>query len=292
MPIHYIVLEGGGYLGLTALGALHQLQKEKFYDIENIKGIYATSVGAFIGIILCLKMDWEIMLQYIIERPWHKIVTLNSQMVLASIFKKRYFDISLFRESLKNLLQSVDLTIDITLKELYEYSNIDIHIFSTKLNTFELIDFNHKTHPAVKIVDALYKSSTLPFIFQPLWYEGSFYVDGGLVNNYPVNKCIVDKIHTDDILGIRYNFLLKPEVLDENAHVLEYAFFLYKNFFRILRNQRNVLLKNEIIIPCDAISIGECKQLLHHSELRKKYIINGRKAAQLFLTYMKKNNIY
>ena len=292
MPIQYIVLEGGGYMGLASLGALNELQKEKFYNIDNIKGIYATSVGAFIGAILCLKMDWDVMLKYVIERPWHKVVTFSSHMLLESLFKRGIFDISFFRESLKNLLQSVDLTINITLLELYEYSHIELHIFSTKLNTFELVDFNYKTHPTMKIIDAIYKSSTLPFIFQPMWYDGSFYLDGGLVNNYPVNKCIADNAIPDEILGIQHNILSKDKGLDKNAHILEYAFFLYKKFFRILRAKSDIAIKNEIIIPCDKVSVIECKELLQNSEMRKKYLINGEKAVRLFLTYAKKNNIH
>ena len=46
-------------------------------------------------------------------------------------------------------------------------------------------------------------------------------------------------------------------------------------------------IENEIIIPCDPISINECKRLLEEATLREKYIMNGRKAARLFLTYRK-----
>ena len=288
MTIQYIVLEGGCYMGISALGALYTLQNEQFYDIDNIKAIYASSIGSFIGTVLCLKLKWEVILNYIEERPWYKIINFTPNQILEIMFKKGIFDISFFRESLKNLLQSVDLNIDITLNELYQYSKIELHIFSTKLNTFTLTDFSYKTHPNMKIIEAIYKSSTLPFIFQPLYYEGSYYLDGGLINNYPVNLCIKDGADANTILGIYYNILEKEEGLPIDAHVLEFAFFMYKKFFRILRKVNNINLVNEIIIPCEGVSLTECKELLKSKKLRKKYLENGKKSAQLFLLYLKK----
>jgi predicted acylesterase/phospholipase RssA len=288
MPIKHIILEGGGYMGLSALGALSELQKEKFYDISNIQSIYATSIGAFIGVMLCLKIDWDIMLDYIKDRPWHKIVTFTPNMILETITKKGIFDISFFRESMRNLLLVADFTIDLTLEELYTHSNIELHICATKLNTMELVEFTGKTHPTMKIIDAIYASSTLPFIFQPLWYENSYYLDGGLVNNYPLDLCIENGGNVDDILGIHYNIMIKDKVLGQDAHLLEYSWFLYKKLFRKLRKVNDIKLINEIIIPCDVISINECKQLLRCASLREKYITHGKKAAQLFFSYMKR----
>ena len=55
--IKHIVLEGGHYLGLGAIGSLKYLNQNNFYDIDNIKTIYGTSIGAFIGVILALKVE-------------------------------------------------------------------------------------------------------------------------------------------------------------------------------------------------------------------------------------------
>ena len=39
-------MASGGYKGLNILGVLSELSREKFYDIENIKTIYGSSIGA------------------------------------------------------------------------------------------------------------------------------------------------------------------------------------------------------------------------------------------------------
>ena len=74
--IKHIVLEGGSYKGIGIIGTLKYLSENKYYDINNIQTIYGTSMGAYIGILLCLKMDWEVLVDYIINRPWEKLFQL------------------------------------------------------------------------------------------------------------------------------------------------------------------------------------------------------------------------
>lgn len=288
MTIKNLVLGGGGYLGLTTLGALHELHNKQIYDIDDINDIYSVSIGAFIGVILCLKMDWKVIIEYIKDRPWHKVVSVTPDMILNTMSKKGLLDNSFFYESLKNLFNSVDLTTDITLQELFEYSHITLHIFSVKLNDMTLVDFNHKTHPKMKVIDAVYASSTLPFIFQPFWYEDSYYLDGGLLNNYPLDICIKNGAQNEDILGIKYNILPESKTLRRDVEMMEFSFFIYKKFFRKLRQNTIPKISNEILIPCDPISLKECKDLLEDADKRWKYIKNGTQAARLFLSYMER----
>ena len=287
MPIKHIVLGGGGYLGLTTLGALHELHTNKIYHIDNITNIYSISIGALIGVILCLKIDWHIIIEYIKDRPWHKVITITPDMILNTLDKKGLLDNSFFHESLINLFKSVDLTAEITLQELFEYSQITLHIYSVKLNDMSLVDFNHKTHPNMKVIDAVYASSALPFIFQPFWYQDSYYLDGGLLNNYPLDLCIKNGGEHAEILGIKYTIAPEKKILRKEAKMMEFSFFIYKKFFRKLRQCQTYTITNEIHIPCDAINLQECKDLLEDSDKRGKFIQSGVQAAQLFLSYKK-----
>jgi len=289
MPIQHIVLEGGSYLGLYALGALYELEKNDYYNINNIKTIYGTSVGAFIGALLCLKMDWETLLDYIKERPWHKIVHFTSDMILEIFSKKGVFDSSFFSHSFKNLLEANEFTLEVTLQELYDYSNIELHIFITELRTFTLLDVSYKTHPKMSLLEAVYKSSSLPFVFQPQWNHNTYYLDGGLLNNYPVNICIQRGAEKSDIIGIRYN-ISKDDTssLTLEMNVLEFFLFLCRKFFSLQREQNSINIPNEIIIPCKITNVKECQRLLQNKDLRKQYIEKGGQEALAYLSAKKK----
>ena len=89
MTIKHIVISGGGPLGFRYLGALEKLEKENFWKIDNIESIYATSIGAIIGVFLGLKYDWDTLNKYLIERPWHDAIKVNAKQIFDSYFNKR-----------------------------------------------------------------------------------------------------------------------------------------------------------------------------------------------------------
>ena len=66
---------------------------------------------------------------------------------------------------------------------------------------------------------------------------------------------------------------------------MEFSFFIYKKFFRKLRQNKIHKIVNEILIPCDTISLQECQELLENADKRWKYIKDGRQAVRLFLSY-------
>ena len=78
---------------------------------------------------------------------------------------------------------------------------------------FEKIDFSWKTHPDWKLLDVVYCSSCLPILFSPfLTEEGDCYIDGGILNNYPVIHCQNAIEDHDTIFGIiKTNFEKQKE---------------------------------------------------------------------------------
>jgi hypothetical protein len=112
-------------------------------------------------------------------------------------------------EMLEPLFRAKDLDINtITMKEFYEYTKIEHHFFTIRVQEFELVDISYKTHPDWKLLDAIYASSCIPPFFQPLYIKNAetttieWYTDGGFLANYPMEHCIqrcVDSCEDDDI---------------------------------------------------------------------------------------------
>ena len=90
MTIKNLVLSGGAYKGFYTIGALKYLSKVDFYKIENIEKIYGTSVGSFISAVLCLKLNFDDILEYAINRPWHKSFKFSVESLLDIINKKGF----------------------------------------------------------------------------------------------------------------------------------------------------------------------------------------------------------
>ena len=129
--IKHLVISGGGIAGITAYSILRESNQYGFWNIENIESIYGTSAGAIIAVFISLKYDWSDIDNYIIKRPWENVFKIDVGAVLRSFDAKGIFGKKIVEEMLFPLLKGKDLPTSITMKELYEYNNIAIHLFTT-----------------------------------------------------------------------------------------------------------------------------------------------------------------
>jgi predicted acylesterase/phospholipase RssA len=289
MTIKHLVISGGGPLGLRYLGALEKLEKENFWKVDNIESIYGTSVGSMIGAFICLKYDWETLNKYIIERPWNDAFKINAQQIVDSYYKKGLFDSKLIEIIFKPLLQAKNIETTVTLKEFYEFSKIDFHIFTFELNNFETIELSHITHPNLSLLQALTMSSAFPGIFMPTIIDKKCYIDGGAMCNYPINQCLRDNSNKDEILGIQitYDKDNNAEVTEELS-LLEYVMCFTNNAMNFIRS--TVKLENiNNTIECNVTEncsnfLDLIQQTVINQELRQQWIQMGEEDATNFLS--------
>lgn len=196
-PINHIVLSGGAYLGLYELGALMYLNKAGFYDLKNITSIHGTSIGGLLGTILCLDMKWDDITDYFVKRPFIKMINISPSMFFDIIPNKGLLGINFFENMLKPLMKSKDIEIDITLEEFYKKTKKELYLYAVDINKYELKEISYKTYPNMQLIKGIQMTCALPYMFQPVWYENTYYLDGGLLNNYPIDKCI-EKCRIDE----------------------------------------------------------------------------------------------
>ena len=241
MTIKHLVISGGGPLGLRYLGSLEKLEKEGYWKFDEIESIYSTSIGSIIGAFICLKFDWETLNKYIIERPWHDAFQVNAKQIFESYYNTGLFDKKLAEIIFKPLLQAKDLNLNITMKEFYDYSKIDLHIFTFELNNFETVELSHSTHPELELLEALIMSSALPGIFMPVIKDNKCYLDGGVMCNYPLNECLRDHNNKDEVLAIKISYgkeidSFKNIQVTTETSLLEYIISLTVNSMNFIRD--------------------------------------------------------
>jgi NTE family protein len=206
MTIQHLVIGGGGPFGLTAFGALKHLHDNKFWDIKNIKTIYATSIGTLVGLYISLGYDYDYIYDYLVKRPWEKLFKDVDIENLFNLYDEKGL-IDIYPSYLKKfniLLDAKGLSPSITLKEYYEYTGIDFNIIVSELNCFSMVILSHKTHPDLELLMAITMSSAFPIIFKPVIVEDKCYIDGGVFSNYAVNICLKNTdCQKDEILGVK-----------------------------------------------------------------------------------------
>lgn len=287
--IEHIVINGGGPTGFLSYGALKCLFKNNFVDMKHIKTIYGTSVGAIIGVVLTMGYDWDTLDDYFIKRPWEKVFKIEPENFFEMYYSKGLFQFNMVSEILKPLLTAKELSDSITLSEYYEYNRIEHHFFTVEMNSFKKIDLNYKTHPNLSLITALEMSSAVPVLFKPVIIEDKCYIDGGLIDNYPINECLNnEKCKCDQILGISNKWTHDNIIIEDNMNLFQYLQASLEQIVKyVQRSDKAVNIRYEVKCLCDK-NLGEYSnwiQYMKDSSKRKELIENGIKYADLFLNY-------
>lgn len=275
--IRHIVVSGGGLSGFTFYGALRDLSDKKYFKIENIKTMYGTSIGSLIMYVLALKNEWNDIDEYFIKKPLHNVFKLSVYSMFDCLQKKGIFDIKTIEDILSPLFAGKDLSMEITLKEFYDFSGLEIHSFTTELNSFKSIDMSYKTHPNWRVLDAIYCSCCLPIIFTPFFYENKAYCDGGFLSNYPLKECIDNGADPTEILGV---YRLQDDSYDSSinkeTNLIDYLLtIMNKTIENIIIYPNREVIAIECCIPA-RMSLEIANNILNNHEERKRLIEMGR----------------
>jgi predicted acylesterase/phospholipase RssA len=251
--IKNIVISGGGAVGFAFYGALKNSYERGLWNHDNIERIYSTSAGSIISIFISLGYDWKTTDDYIIKRPWNELYKCELPMAIQAIKNQGLFGQHIIRETFLPLFRGKDISIDVTLEELYQYNKRELHFITTDYDTFEYLDISYKTHPTWRVIDAVYASCCLPVLFSPFYGEDNkVYIDGGIRLNYPLEKCLKDGCDTDEILGIK---ILHPPSLEDNNILHSHNIFevIHKLFHKCINNLEMPYPETPIKYQCDVI---------------------------------------
>lgn len=274
--IRHIVCSGGGVTGFSFYGILKECYSRGIWKFENIETIYGTSVGSIFAVILALNYDWKTMDDYLIKRPWHNVFKFDLFSILDSIDRRGIFGIKTIEDTFSSLLLGKDIPINVTMKEFYDITKIEIHIFTTEIMNFELVDISYKTHPDWRVIDAVYSSCSIPIIFSPLIKENKCYCDGGLLLNYPVDKCIENGANPSEIIGLCSDTTASnTDIMDENSSLLDYVIVILKKVIAAFLPKVQHVIPNEFKIGSPEISIYDIVTTTSNTNRRIELIQNG-----------------
>jgi|AntRauMFilla1563_2_1112583.scaffolds.fasta_scaffold06373_5 predicted acylesterase/phospholipase RssA len=286
--IKHIVLSGGAYLGLYELGSLRYLQCQEYYSYDNILSIHGTSIGGLIACIMCIESNMDDICKYFIERPWNNLIQMSPSMLFDVIPKKGLIGREIFQMVLEPILKNNGFSSNITLLELYEKTNKELYMYSVSLNEFQERQISYKTHPELDIITAVHMTCALPYLVQPVWYKDDYYIDGGLMNNYPINKCFeMENSDNDNILSIAFDFKHSTKKITQDANIFEYGYILYKKLAKNIKQRVECkdIIKNQIIIPCKEMNLNDGYKALNNQVVRNEMIEQGENYARIFMIY-------
>lgn len=298
-PIESLILSGGGHNIISMCGALTYLQKENYIDFNKLKSVDATSAGALLGFAYLLGMDGDELEHYILRRPWEKVFDITPDIVFQAFKEKGLFDIKTMEEILRPIIKSCGMDESITLQELYEKTETEFYIYATELNKLTLVAMSHKTHPSMRVVDAVYQSCAIPPLFKPMIISDNSecLLDGGVFANYPLH-CFLERMPEDIDRDTLFGIKLKQEQIEEDnitaeSNITEYVFSLVRKLIQhiVIHKEHDIHVPNELLIYSKGISFETLKQSIHSQETREHLLKEGRRYASVYLIYKKKEKI-
>jgi len=301
MTIKHIVFSGGGPSGLIVLGSIQQLEIQGFWNIDDIESIYATSAGALLGIIICLKYDWETVNTYFVKRPWHDAYQITAENLINSYHNMGIFNNKVFEIFFKPLFDAKNIPLTITLREFYEYSHIDLNMYSLELNEYKIQLVSHKTFPDLPLLTAIHMSCAIPMIISPVCFEGKCFVDGGILNNYPIDLCLLDHPDKSEIMTFKNEYIEsflniddkddeQNNYINETSNMYEFVLRLIKNIVNNLNIDNQISIENEVKCKTEYMTIEFLEKTIKYENFRKTLLDNGIQFGIEFLENHNNNN--
>lgn len=183
-----IALGGGGARGMAHIGILKAL--DDFGLSPHI--ISGTSIGALVGAVYAKGESVEAQKAHFINEK--NIKRVNWLHLQKSILKLDYLR---------------DLLCDSFPINNFNSLGKELHICVTNLNTgkAEYISSGH-------LIDWIMASTAIPVVFEPVVINDQIYVDGGALNNLPVNPLLENEC--DLIFGVDLNDYNEEPELENN----------------------------------------------------------------------------
>jgi predicted acylesterase/phospholipase RssA len=200
--IDTLVLSGGGTHGIVYLSILKYLTEQNM--LSTITKYYGVSAGSLTALCFIIGLTYNELYDIFVNKINFKDLMKIELSNILTITKKLGLNDGIKLEStIKYILELKGLNPYITLSELYKHTNKEFYIGATSLFKSKFILFSYKSHPKLPVWVAIRMSCSIPILFTPLqYYElDDIFVDGGILNNNPINYVIGELIanNSEDI---------------------------------------------------------------------------------------------
>ncbi|MGE3683873.1 MAG: patatin-like phospholipase family protein [Bdellovibrionales bacterium] len=212
MSYHFrnLVFEGGGVKSIAYLGALEVLEEKNI--LPQIERVGGTSAGAINALILSLGYTRAEQTQILRDLDFNKFMDsewgyLRDAFRLINEFG--WYKGDFFSKWIGGLIAPRLGQSNATFRALKEAGRPDLYIIGTNLSTELAEVFSYENSPDLAIADAVRISMSIPLFFRAIRRSQDLYVDGGVVDNYPVK------------LFDQYKFI-RPEDRPRNGRITDY----------------------------------------------------------------------
>lgn len=226
-----LVLSGGSTNSIITLGALQNLYDNSLH--VEINTYVGTSAGAIIGYLLAIGYTpLEIILDICTKRVVDRLQFFD---IYSMINGAGACSFSVIQEQLEKMTINKIGTL-VTLRELYDKYKRVLVCSTYNMTKGKCEYLSYENYPNLPCLTALRMSSNLPLVFEPYKYEQSFYIDGAVSDNFPID--MGEKLGKN-VLGILLTSF--SQSMEPSTPIVEY---IYSLIFIPINDSTNRRLQN------------------------------------------------
>ncbi len=194
-----LVLSGGGVRGVAHIGVIKALEEHGIFPTH----IAGTSAGAIVGALYANGNTWQEILDFFRTVP---IFRMNK----FALHKPGFIDTEKLYDSFKTLLKEDDFSV----------LKLPLHITATNI-----LDGSLKIFTQGELIRPILASASFPGVFTPIQIGTEYFVDGGTLNNFPVDLIAPQ---CEKIIGVYVNPFEKMKIKD-----LKYSYNVLERAYKI-----------------------------------------------------------
>ena len=273
-----LVLSGGGAKGAAHIGVLRVLEK---YQVP-IDIIVGTSVGSIVGGMYSVGYSPDEIEKTVLNLKFNSLLTNSKDRNLKNIEEKIENDKYPFTMSIdKNLKLSFPMgilngeNIYLQLKDIFSRAE-NVKNFNELPIEYRAITTDLQTGKEVILADgdlaiATFKSMAIPSFLEPVKDNNKFYVDGGVVNNFPIDVAL--SLGADIIIAV--DITAETSKINEKSNLITILDKL-STYNGNRKTETHKRLADLLIVPDvknhDTIDFGNLNEL----------VVEGEKAAEKY----------
>jgi NTE family protein len=184
--VNHLVISGGGVKGISFCGAFRMIKElhESGKILLDLKSICGVSVGSIIGLMYTIGYTYTEMEKVILDTNLNSLKHVRIYNMISN------YGLDSGKELLQwitSLLTSKGYSTNLTFSELYDKTGINFRVVATNLNKHSQVIFDKDSYPDFHVLLAVRMSFSIPFVFGRVKYKGETFVDGALINNFPID---------------------------------------------------------------------------------------------------------
>jgi NTE family protein len=183
--VENLVFEGGGVKGVAYGGALTALDRAGM--LSGVRRVAGTSAGAITATLVALGYTADEIRVLMLYVHFDRFEDGGGLGICRLVRRYGLHPGDYFRELMRCLVGRKTGNPDATFADLARRGFRDLHVFATDLGTGAPIAFSPHERADVPVADAVRMSMSVPLVFAAEHFGGGVVVDGGVVENYPID---------------------------------------------------------------------------------------------------------